>query len=402
MTRPPRPWHFFFLVLPYGASFGFVSVALPNLARQRGISVSAIGAVVAAAFLPHAPKFLWAPVVDVTGSRKGWYLFALVLVCAGTFASMAMPIAESSLPALTAVVVASQVGLTLMGMACEGLIGHGFSPEHKGHAAGWFQAGTFVGAGVGGGAALELATHFGGATAGAIIGAVLGVCALPLLLFDEPRNSTKRSLREALGWLGRDLAALWRSPGGIAALFICVSPVGSGAASNLFGAIADDWRASPELVALTTGALGGVVSAVGALGGGRLTARIGRRSAYALGGGLTACAGVAMALAPHTALAYAVLTLAYQAFNGLAFAAFSAFAFEVAGKGAVATKYNVLASLVNISISYATRIDGAAHARWGGSGVLLTDAAMTGVGIAALAGIVAWTRSGRGGSHATT
>ena len=389
MTRAPRPWHFFFLVLPYGASFGFVSVALPNIARQRGIAVGAIGAVVAAAFLPHSPKFLWAPVVDVTWSRKGWYVLALALVSAGTFASMAMPITASSLRALTAVVVVSQIGLTLMGMACEGMIGHGVRREHKGHAAGWFQAGMFLGGGVGGGAAIELVAHFGGPVAGAIVGATLLACALPLLLFDEPREAQRRGLTEALRGLARDLADLWRSPGGIAALFICVSPIGSGAAGNLFGAIASDWDASPELVALTTGALGGVVSALGALGGGWLAARVGRRSAYALAGALTALTGAAMAFAPHAASAYALLTLTYQGFNGVAFAAFSAFAFEIAGKGAVATKYNVLASLVNISIAYTTRVDGAAHARWGGSGVLLADAAMTGAGILVLALVVA-------------
>jgi PAT family beta-lactamase induction signal transducer AmpG len=392
--RPPHPWHFFFLVLPYGASFGFVS-ALPYIARQRGIAVEAIGAVVAAAFVPHALKFLWAPVVDVTWSRKGWYLLALALVSAGTFASMAMPIAASSLGALTAVLVLSQIGLTFMGMACEGMIGRGVPPERKAAASGWFQAGTFLGLGVGGGAAMTLVARFGGRIAGAVIGAALVVCALPLLGFDEPRERDRRRIGEALRGLGRDLWALARSRGGVAALFICVSPIGSGAAGNLFGALADEWHTSLELVALTTGALGGVVSAVGAVGGGWLAGRMERRFAYALGGALTAATGVVMALAPRNPWAYAVLTLVYQALNGVTFAAFSAFAFEIAGGAAVASKYNVLASLVNTSIAYMTRVDGAAHTRWGGSGVLLADAAMTGAGITVLAVVVVIARWGR-------
>jgi MFS family permease len=390
--RYPRPWHFFFLILPYGASFGFVSVALPYIAKQRGIAVETIGAVVAAAFLPHAPKFLWAPVVDVTWSRKGWYLVSLALVSAGTFVSMAMPISASSLRALTLVVVVSQFGLTLMGMACEGMIGHGLPPEDKGRASGWFQAGTFLGLGIGGGAAIELVGRFGGAVGGAVLGLVFAACALPLWWFDEAREAPRRRLAEALRGLARDLRAVARSPGGIAALFICVSPIGSGAAGNLFGAIADEWHASRELVALATGAMGGVASAAGAAAGGWLVTRMDRRSAYALAGALTAGSAVAMALAPHEAWAYAVLTLVYQTFNGVAFAAFSAFAFEVAGEGAVATKYNVLASLANTSIAYMTRLDGAAHAHWGGSGVLWVDASMTGVGIAVLAVVVAAVR----------
>src|SRR4029077_9324971 len=154
--RPPRPWHFFFLVLPYRASFGFVSGAFPYIARQRGVGVHAIGAVVAAAFAPHAVKFLWAPIVDVTGSRKGWYSLSLALVLAGTFVVTAAPIGPTSLPLLTAVVVTSQFGLTLMGMACEGLIGRGVAAEAQGTAAGWFQAGILLGSGIGGGAGIEL------------------------------------------------------------------------------------------------------------------------------------------------------------------------------------------------------------------------------------------------------
>jgi PAT family beta-lactamase induction signal transducer AmpG len=392
--RPPRPWHFFVLVLPYGASFGFVSVALPYIARQHGIGVGAIGVVVAAAFAPHAPKFLWAPLVDVTWSRKGWYALSLALVSAGTFACMAMPIGPATLRSLTAIVVFSQVGLTLMGMACEAMIGHAVAPESKGRAAGWFQAGTFMGLGVGGGASIELVAHIGGPLGGGVLGIALVACALPLLFFDEPLVE-RRELAGAMRGLGAELWGLARSPGGIAALFICISPIGSGAAGNLFGAIADEWHASREMVALTTGAFGGVASAVGAVSGGRLMGRGDPRTAYAVAGALTAATAIAMAIAPHAPWAYASMTLLYQALNGVAFAAFSAFAFEIAGKGAVATKYNVLASLANTSIAYMTRIDGAAHARWGGSGVLVADAAMTGAGIAVLAVVVAATRRPR-------
>ena len=384
--RPPRPWHFFFLVLPYGASFGFVSGALPYIARQRGIGVNEIGAVVAAAFVPHALKFLWAPLVDVMWSRKGWYWLALALVSTGTFVVTATPIGATSLRMLTALVVVSQLGLTLMGMACEGLIGRGVPAKAQASASGWFQAGTMLGSGFGGGAGIELVSRWGGPAAGAIMAVGFGACALPLLRFDEPPDSERRAPAEAMRGLARNLWQLARSRGGLAALLICISPVGAGAAGNLFGAIAGEWRASREVVALTTGVLGGPVSSVGAVLGGRLATRMQRRSAYALGGALTAASAVLMAFAPHTPWAYAFFTLLYQACNGIAFAAFSAMAFEIAGKEGVATKYNVLASLANAAIFYTTRIDGVAYARWGGSGMLLADAVLTAMGIAVLAG----------------
>jgi hypothetical protein len=394
--RSPRPWHFFFLILPYGASSGFVGVALPFLARERGISVTAISTVVAISFLPHTPKFLWAPVVDSIGSRKRWYLTALVLVSVGTFASMAMPIAAASLGALAAVVFASQFGLTLMGMACEGLIGRSLPAEAKGRAASFFMAGMYMGAGLGGGAAIELVTRLGGAAVGAGLGLLFGACALPLVLFDEAPDPDRQPLRVEIRRVFREIGAFAGSRGGLAILVICASPVGSGAASNLFGAIAEDWHASRNLVALSTGLLGNVVSAAGAASAAFALGRLRRRTAYALAGALTATVGLCMALAPHRPWAYAVFTFGYQALNGMSFAAFSALAFEAAGRGAVATKYNVLAGLVNASIAYTTRVDGAAHQRWGGSGVLVADAAMTGVGVVvfALAVLLAKVRGG--------
>ena len=65
------------------------------------------------------------------------------------------------------------------------------------------------------------------------------------------------------------------------AIVLSLSSVGAGAASNLFGALADDWHASRELVELTNGWLGGIVSARSALaGGGWLVRRLDKRLAY--------------------------------------------------------------------------------------------------------------------------
>ncbi len=393
--RTPRPWHFFFLVLPYGASFGFVSVALPYVARERGIGVEAIGGVVAAAFAPHAWKFLWAPIVDTTLTRKTWYLIALALVALGSFASMAMPITSSSLPALTSVVVASQIGLSLLYMACEGTLGRAVPKERKSTAAGWLQGGTFLGLGVGGGIAIELVSRLPGTMAGGIIAVMMLACAWPLLAFDEPPAGEQRSVPQALRDLMRDLGSLVRSRSGVMAIALCLSTVGAGAASNLFGALADEWHASRAMVELTNGWLGGIVSAAGAIAAGTLVKRLDRRFAYGLFGALTAASGVAMALAPHVGWSYAVFTLTYGAFTGMAYAAFSAFAFETIGTESVATKYNIMTSLLNLSIVFKTRLDGRAHTTWGGSGVLLGDAAITLGGVVLLATAAALTRPAR-------
>jgi MFS family permease len=350
--------------------------------------VDAVGRVIALAYLPHAWKFLYAPVVDATLTRRTWYLISLLLVAGGTAASITMPITVASLPALTLVVMGSQLGLTLMGMACEACIGHTVTDDQKGRASAWYQGGAYVGLGVGGGAILWLVQHVPSSLAAAIVAGTMLLAGAALLGIVEPPRTERVTALEAARALGRDLKALATSRAGIVGLLICVSPVGSGAASSLFAAIASEWGANEYVVELVNGALGGVTSGVGSLLGVFLLARMNRKLAYALAGSLSAVTAVVMAAAPHVVWAYIVFTLLYQAFNGLAFAAFSAFVFDTIGRGAVATKYNVFASLVNISIVYATRLDGRAHVRWKGSGVLLMDAGLTAAGIVVLAALV--------------
>lgn len=390
MQRSPHPALFFTLIVPYGASFGYVSVAFPYIATHSGgLTAEQAGTLVVTAFGPHATKFLWAPVVDTTLSKKAWYLIALGLVIMGIVVSASIPINLARLPLLTSVIVASQVGVSLMGMACESLLAHNAPEGSKGRAAGWHQAGAIGGLGVGGGAALWLSQHLSaGWMVGAIIGAVMLACALPLLRLEEPPPMGHR-LGEAMRALGRDMKGIALSRTGLLGLFICLSPVGAGAAAYYFGSNADAWRASADLVALVTGVASGVVGALGALAGGWLSDRIGRRNGYAVGGGLTALTGVVMALAPHAPWSYVLFTLTYNFFNGVAAAGYTGLVLEIIGGGAVATKYNIFASITNVAFAYCTRLDGVAHTRWGANGMLFCDATLTFLGIAAMLALIA-------------
>ena len=142
-------------------------------------------------------------------------------------------------------------------------------------------------------------------------------------------------------------------------------------------------------VAVATGVLGGIVSALGCLAGGWICDRMNRKAAYALYGVLQALCALAMAAAPRSETMYVFFTLLYAFITGLTFAGFTAFVLEAMGKGAAATKYNVYASLSNTPIYYMTRIDGWAHGRWGAGGMLKTEAAFGAVGLIAFLGVAA-------------
>src|SRR6185437_16131245 len=110
----------------------------------------------------------------------------VVLAAAGVMAQALMPISTEKLGLVITVVVIGQIPLTLMGMACETLLG-ALPDEAKGRAAGLYQAGNFVGGGLGGGLALRLATALPSPwMAGAILCVLMVPCIFALRGMPEP------------------------------------------------------------------------------------------------------------------------------------------------------------------------------------------------------------------------
>ncbi|MBM3285927.1 MAG: AmpG family muropeptide MFS transporter [Candidatus Eisenbacteria bacterium] len=389
--RRTHPSVFMFLIIPFGAMGGYVSVALAYLFSKEGVPVERIAALVAVGIVPHTWKFFWAPLVDSLFTRKGWYLAASVLSALGILATGMAPIRESSIPLLTTIILISNFAATFLGMATDSLMAYATPQEQKGRAGGWFQAGNLGGAGLGGGAGLLLAQRLPAPwMAGAILAAACLLCCLALLFVPEPASTIRddkvlRTLRN----VALDLWSMAKSRIGFLALFLCFLPIGSGAASGLWSAVAGDWSASAETVALVTGIMGGILSAAGCLIGGYICDRMDRKTAYVIYGALQAACAVGMAFAPRTERMYIVFTSLYAVITGLTFAGFTAFVLEAMGTGAAATKYNVFASLSNTPIYYMTLVDGWAHTRWGARGMLNTEATLCIAGMLLFFGVAA-------------
>jgi MFS family permease len=382
-VRRTHPSVFLFLIVPFGAMGGYLSVAIGYQLTQAGVSVEEVAALIAASYIPQTWKFLWAPVADTTLSRKTWYLIAGLVSALGVFVTGAVPADAASLPLLYAAVLISNVASTFLAMATESLMVYNTPPELQGRVGGWFQAGNLGGNGLGGGAGLWLAQTLPDPwMAAAAIAIACALCCAALWFVPEPPPLART------GHYGRMLVAvlkdLWqvaRSRAGILALLICFLPIGSGAATNLWAAVADDWHATANTVALATGVFSGIVSALGCLAGGYGADRMDRKTAYALYGLLMALSTVAMAVAPRTEAMYVVFTLIYSFIQGLTYAGFTAVVLETIGLGAAATKYNLYASLSNMPIAYMTLVDGWAHTRWGAAGLLNVEAAFGVAGI---------------------
>ena len=367
---------------------GYVEVTLGYVLAQAGVSTQGVAALVAVYFLPQTWKFLWAPVADLTLTRRRWHVIAACLCAASLLALGLTPAGPDFLPLLSAVAFLASLSTTFLAMSVESLMAYGVPAGEKGRASGWFQAGNLGGTGLGGGAGLWMAQHLPSPwIAAAALGAACVACSAALLHVAEPAKARRGdTLGEAMRHVLRDLWDMARRRESFLALLVCFLPIGTGAASNLWSAVAGDWHASADTVALVTGILGGIASAAGCLVGGYLCDRMDRKVAYLVFGLAQALCAVAMAWAPRSEAMYVVFVIAYWFISGLTYSAFSAVVLEAIGMGAAATKYNVFASLSNTPIAYMTLVDGWAHTAWGAGAMLHAEAL---VGIAAMALFVA-------------
>lgn len=406
-TSGLHPVRFLLLILPFGLVYGFALVTLSFQLSQAGVGAGALGNLLALTYLPQTWKFLWAPLVDTRGTRRQWYV-AGALGCA--LLGLLLPgvlVEWRPLPiaALGGAFVAGSFASTLVAMAVERAMATLVPDAQRGRVAGWYQAGNLGGMGLGGGLALWLiqTLHWAPVAAGGVLAALCLVgCAAMWWLpesvpgLHEAHDASPGSGESApsAGFVRvlRDLWSLVRSRTGALAVLVCFLPIGAGAASNLWPAVAGQWQAGANVVALVDGVMAGVVSAAGCLAGGWFCDRMDRRTAYCASGLAQVAAALLMAMSPRTPAGFVAGTMVYAFVSGLTYAAFSALVLEAIGRSSAATKYNLLAALSNMPIAYMTLVDGHANDRWGAAGMLFAESGIATAAIALFMAIAGATR----------
>jgi MFS transporter, PAT family, beta-lactamase induction signal transducer AmpG len=356
------------------ASAAVFSITLPFIFTRGGFSVAISASIVAIGVSANLWRFLWGPVADLTLTARRWYLIGLA-TAAGTLLLLGlMPLRQNEVGILMAMVFVSQVASTLIVLPVGGLMAHTVGEEAKGRAAGWYQAGNLGGTGIGGGAGVWLATHVSKEAAGGALAFAMLASAVALYFASDVRIVTTETIGQRLRLLGRDIFSMLRSAIPLFTIVLVCSPIGAAAMNNLWSAVAPDWRANPNTVALVTGLLNGAISAVGCVVGGWMADRVGRWWAYFGSGTALALVAIIMAAIPRTPAIYSLGVLAYSFFGGVAYAAFSAVVLFAIGRGAASTKYATLSSLGNLPVVYMTAANGWVHDRFGTAWMLQTDA----------------------------
>jgi MFS transporter, PAT family, beta-lactamase induction signal transducer AmpG len=371
-----KPFYFFFLFLPAGISMGFVSVTLPYLLTQHGFSVARTAGIVALGVSANLWRFLWGPVADLTLSLRKWYWIGVIASVVTLQLLCITPFTLKGEAFLMIIVFISQVSATFVMLPLGGVMANRIPNEQKGQASGWYQAGNLGGVGLGGGAGLWLASHYSVMIAGLVLCLMSLLSALFIFFIEDVSREKQETITAAIANLGKSIISMVRIPIVLFVVILVCMPIGTGGASNLFSAIAADWKTNADTVALVTGILSGIVSTVGCVIGGYIADRRGVWVGYLGSGTICALCTIAMAVSPLRPYVYIAGVLGYSFSLGLMNAAFSAVLLFAVGKKNASTKYAMLASLGNLPVVYMTTVDGWAHDRFNSKFMLLLEAGL--------------------------
>jgi PAT family beta-lactamase induction signal transducer AmpG len=173
--------------------------------------------------------------------------------------------------------------------------------------------------------------------------------------------------------MGTDLLSMLRIPISLFIIVLICLPIGTGSMGYVWSAIASDWKTDADTVALVTGVLSGLVSAIASVAGGFMADKWGIWAAYLGFGMLYALVIVAITFFPLQPYVYVAGVLVYSFSAGLCYTAFSAVILFAIGRKNAATKYSLLSSLGNLPVVYMTAFDGWAHDKFNSKYMMVAE-----------------------------
>lgn len=351
-----------------GFPFGVIIDTFPVYLRFQGISLTSIG-LLSLVGLPWTLKFIWAPVVDLWGRRKTWFVgcqILMSLVLLGTFYLDTSSIA----PLLWLLLIMASLSAT-QDIAIDAYTIELLDDKEMGPANG-IRVMTYRIALIGAGGLLIAMAGLVGWKAAFISAA----CLIAILSFTCSKAPFVARHREqvdsANGWRYRITEGVWyplrslfdKRAGFIyVMLFILIFKLGDMAIGPMVKPFWVDRKFTPLQIGMIPGTIGVVSTVLGALLGGGLTSRWGIFRALWILGIAQAASNLVYAAAatlpPSQWLMYAASVV--ESFcGGLGTAPFLAFMMHICEKKYAATQYALLSALFGLTRSVSGAISGAA------------------------------------------
>lgn len=364
------------LYLSQGLPFGFFTQALPVLLRKQGLSLPAIGLAHLLA-LPWALKFLWAPPMDRYGSarlgRRRGYILPLQCLSAGLLLSLALPVDGLDTQVLLAAVLGVNLLAATQDVATDGLAVELLAPAERGWGNGVQVAAYRVGMIVGGGLMLAVFDAVGWRPTFLALGALLLAATVPIALYREPPSEPPPTQSLGLSWwLKRRGAGAWLT-------LLVVYKAGEALATGMLRTFLVDSGLTLTDIGWMLGGVGFTAGLVGALLGGGLVARLGRRRALLLFGVIQAGAVLLYAVVARGAATLPLLTAVCaveHVASGMATAAVFTAMMDACRPDHAATDYTVQASLVVLATGGAAAVSGFSASALGYSAHFALSAAL--------------------------
>lgn len=373
---------------------GFFLTALPVILRQGGLPHETVG-LFAMVAMPWILKWAWAPLVDRfgTGSRFGHYRsWILVLQTASVLAVVGMSWIEPSvqLAALATVAAVFMLVSATQDVATDGLSVRMLDRDERGPGNGWQVGGYYLGQVLGGGVMLVTFARFGWLPA---MLAMASFLALPLGLvarYREPRTVRRDEdgpLHHPVGF--RDLGRFLRRTGARWVAILLVFRIGETVSLFVYHQQLVDLGLGLDEIGFVVGVVESLAAFTGALLGGRLLLRLGRRPSLMVFASVQAVA-IAALLVPSFGAHQRVVLLAAAAgvafSGGMATAALYTAMMDAAAHRTAGTDFTLQQSLAAVGPMVATGLSGFVVALGGYGALYAGAAALALVAVALVAG----------------
>lgn len=396
--RPTPPWLFAIVGQTTGVTMGFATIILPYVAVHKGLSVATAALFIGAAHLATPVKLVWSPMLDMWWTLKGWLVAGALTTTVLVAMLLQVPVNADGVWLLTALVFLTASAAQVASASMNALLVLTVEKPRLSEASGYLQSGSLVMQGISAAGGLWIATHLGITASTLFLAALLVPTWLAVLPIVEPaRILTRISLKQRLATIGREVVDMAKQPRRRWVMVAFLTPIGVGGASFLWAAVASQWHAGADAVALTTGLGAAAASAFGAFIYGRFIGNRDRMASFLFTAIVLVFAAIFLATLPREAVYFVVGTLVYSVALGFSWTSFSALQFETVGDGAVASKTALLNAFGNVPLVYMPVVLGFVHDHGSVTAMLLFEAVLTSAFIAVFAAL----RPGRSASRDT-